>query len=341
MKKISILILILALIPCVLLADIFAKAGTAGLQFLKLGVDARAVGMGEAYTAYTNDASSSYWNPAGLALLKGNELFLNHISWPANINYEYATYAYVTSMGTFAVSSGILHMDYMDITDEDTFGPTGEEFTCGDAMAGASYAVSLTDKFSFGGTVKYLREYLYEYDVNGWSVDVGTLYNTGWKDLTIGMALRNFGPNLRYKVDNDKDGKYDEDPFDLLDNDGDGQKDEDGEELSFPIPMNFSLGIAINFLKERDQELNGAFQLDNCVDRKETWNIGAEYRFKNLLLRSGYQLEYDTNGMSFGVGWKIPTSFAILKIDYAYTDMGDLVESFLKGAHRLSVKLSF
>ncbi|RLC48883.1 MAG: hypothetical protein DRH57_01380 [Candidatus Cloacimonadota bacterium] len=341
MKKIFILILVLALIQSALFADIFPKAGTAGLQFLKLGIDARAVGMGQAYTAYTNDASSSYWNPAGLALLRRNELFINHISWPANINYEYATYAYVTTMGTFAISSGILHMDYMDITDEDTFGPTGEEFTCGDAMVGASYAVSLTDKFSFGGTVKYLREYLYEYDVNGWSVDVGTLYNTGWKNLTIGMSLRNFGPNLRYKVDNDEDGEYDEDPYDWLDNDGDGKIDEDGEELLFPIPMNFSLGVAIDIIKEQNQGLNAVLQLDNCIDRQETWNIGAEYRYKNLFLRSGYQFEYDTNGLSFGVGVKIPTSFAILKIDYAYTDMGDLVETFLKGAHRLSLKFSF
>ena len=37
---------------------------------LKIGVGARAIGMGEAYTAQADDVSSLYWNPAGLALMQ-------------------------------------------------------------------------------------------------------------------------------------------------------------------------------------------------------------------------------------------------------------------------------
>ena len=38
-----------------------------GLAFLKLGVGGRAIGMGEAYSALSNDASGIYYNPAGIS----------------------------------------------------------------------------------------------------------------------------------------------------------------------------------------------------------------------------------------------------------------------------------
>lgn len=344
-KKFILGLIILLIIPTILFADIFPKVGTAGLQFLKLGVDARGIGMGEAYTPYVKGASASYWNPAGLAFTNGTELFLNHTKYVADINFEYATLAFSTSFGVFALNGSVLYMDWMKVYEEDSFEWTGEYFTCSDMMAGLSYATSLTDKFAIGLTGKYLRQNLDEYDINGWSIDLGTLYNTGWKELTIGMSLRNFGPDLKYKVDNDKDGVYDEDPFDLLDNDGDGLIDEDKEEVSFPIPMNFSLGLAINLYENNLQSCNVVFQLDNCVDRLETYNIGAEYRIGTLFLRSGYQFNLDCQKLSFGLGWKIATSIAILDLDYAYSPFGDLEEnmdnSFMTGPHRFSIKMKF
>lgn len=42
------------------------SAGATGAAFLKLGVGARAVAMGEAYAAEANSVESLYWNPAGL-----------------------------------------------------------------------------------------------------------------------------------------------------------------------------------------------------------------------------------------------------------------------------------
>ena len=304
--------------------------------------------MGEAYTPYVKGASASYWNPAGLAYTKGSELFLNHLRYVADINFEYATYAFNTPAGTFALTGSVLYMDWMKVYDDNSYKWTGEYFTCSSMMAGLSYAASLTDKFAIGLTGKYLRQNLDEFDVNGWSIDLGTLYNTGWRDLTIGMSLRNFGPDLKYKLDNDKDGLYDEDPFDLLDNDGDGIIDEDREELAFPIPMNYSLGISVNLLESNMQSLNAVIQLDNCVDRLETWNVGAEFRVGTFFLRSGYQFNLDCQSLSFGIGLKIPTSLAILDLDFAYSLYGDLEEKMddsdfigMTGPMRFSVKMKF
>jgi hypothetical protein len=337
------MITVAVLMLCVsgIYAKPFGKAGTAALQFLKLGVDARAVGMGEAYTAVTDDISSIWWNPAGLAPALKNQAFFSHTNWPADIMHEYAAVTRTNGVSTWGVSASVLHMDWMDVTREDEFGPTGEEFTNSDIALGITYASSFTDKFSFGITGKYLRENLYIYDVNSFSFDLGSMYNTGWKNVKIGMALRNFGPDIRFKVDDDEDGRFNEDPFDLLDNDNDGVADEDGEELDNKIPMNFSLGISGDLMRKDDSHWIASLQLDNCIDRMETWNLGTEYKLGNLFLRSGYQFNYDSNGLSAGFGVQVPTRFAVFNVDYAYTDMGYLTENFLASAHRLSIKMKY
>lgn len=341
MKRYIIILLLAALLPGIVSAEIFPKVGTAGLQFLKLGVDARAIGMGEAYTAVSDDISSVYWNPAGLALRPENQVLFSHTEWVADIQHEFVAASMVTDFGTLALHGSVLHMDYMDVTTEEAFGPTGETFTAYDMAAGLTYSNAFTDKFSFGVTARYLREGLDEYNVNGMSVDIGTLYNTGWKNLTVGMALRNFGPDLQYEIDKDNDGEVDEDPFDLIDNDGDGLIDEDREEADFKLPMNFSLGIMGEVYNYDRHRVIASFQLDSCVDRVETYNLGMEYKFGTFKVRTGYQFELDEAGLSAGLGWSIPTSFAIFDIDYSYTDMGDLSESFVKSPHRISLKMFF
>ncbi|HOE90597.1 MAG TPA: PorV/PorQ family protein [Candidatus Cloacimonadota bacterium] len=341
MKKILIPLIVISLFPVLLSASIFGKTGTASLQFLKLGVDARAIGMGEAYTAVTNDISSVYWNPAGIAQNFDKQIMFSHTNWPADIMHEYVAYSQETEYGIFGIHASILHMDDMEVTEEYLFGPTGEKFTSSDVSVGLTYAQAFTDKFSFGITAKYLREDIWDDNINSFAVDLGTLYNTGYKNLTIGMALRNFGPDVKYEIDNDEDGHIDEDPFDLFDNDGDGVVDEDGPETEFKIPMNFSLGVAMDVFREDNSYWIVSAQLDNCVDRKETWNLGTEYNINNLYLRAGKQINLDAANWSMGFGVKMPTRMGTFNVDYAYTDMGRLAESFLKSAHRISVKLAF
>ena len=342
MNKIVLLVIaVLLLSTSLLLANPFGKTGTAAMQFLKIGVDARAIGMGEAYTAVTDDISSVWWNPAGLAPALKQQVFFSHTNWPADIMHEFVAASYTNGVSTWAVQASVLHMDQMDVTTEEAFGPTGETFTNSDMEMGLSYASAFTDKFSFGVTGKYLRENLYTYNVSSYSVDLGSMYNTGWRNIKIGMALRNFGPDIQYRVDNDGDGKYNEDPYDLLDNDGDGLIDEDGPEMQTKIPMNFSLVISGDIMRNQDSYWIASVQLDNCIDRLETWNMGTEYKLGNLFLRTGYQLNYDSNGFSAGFGVQVPTRMGIFNVDYAYTDMGKLTESFVKGAHRISIKLKY
>ncbi|MGD1047919.1 MAG: hypothetical protein ABR899_04115, partial [Candidatus Krumholzibacteriaceae bacterium] len=61
-------IVLVVLIPVLVSANTkpFEKVGTFSAQFLKIGPSARAAGMGSAFTAVANDATSIYWNPAGM-----------------------------------------------------------------------------------------------------------------------------------------------------------------------------------------------------------------------------------------------------------------------------------
>ena len=67
------------------------RAGTSSATFLRIGVGARAVGMGETFVAVANDPSAVYWNPAGLASLQRRELSISHVQWPADVTYEHLT----------------------------------------------------------------------------------------------------------------------------------------------------------------------------------------------------------------------------------------------------------
>ncbi|MBN1638193.1 MAG: UPF0164 family protein, partial [Ignavibacteriales bacterium] len=60
------------------------KVGTTAANFLKIGAGARAIGMGGAYTALSDDIYSVYYNPAGIARTEGTgQVSFNHAEWLA------------------------------------------------------------------------------------------------------------------------------------------------------------------------------------------------------------------------------------------------------------------
>ena len=75
--KCMLMALCIAIIPIRLT---FAQS-EAGAIFLLIAPGARAGGMGEAHVAVANDAYASYWNPAGLGFLDGQELAMMHVNW--------------------------------------------------------------------------------------------------------------------------------------------------------------------------------------------------------------------------------------------------------------------
>src|SRR2546428_6361855 len=64
-------------------ASVLALAGPAFAtkyagEFMKIPIGARAIGMGGAFSAVTDDATAPYWNPAGMVFLPYREVVIQH-----------------------------------------------------------------------------------------------------------------------------------------------------------------------------------------------------------------------------------------------------------------------
>ena len=69
-----------------------ASADKYAAEFLKAPVGPRAIGMGGAFTAVTDDATAPYWNPAGMVYLPYREVVLMHAEKFGNLaNHDYVT----------------------------------------------------------------------------------------------------------------------------------------------------------------------------------------------------------------------------------------------------------
>ncbi|MBK8230551.1 MAG: PorV/PorQ family protein [Candidatus Eisenbacteria bacterium] len=291
-------------------AEEFAKVGTVGGQFLKIGIGARAAAMGGAFVAVADDASSIFWNPAGVARLQDNVVTVNHAAWLADLSFTQAAYVFGVSFlpGRFAVNTRSLYMDALPV--RTVFRPdgNGESFDAGDIAVGVTYARSFTDKFSTGLSVNFVQQSLASYSADAYTFDFGTLYDTGYRSLKVGMAIQNIGSEMQFI------------------------------EGSVKMPTVFRVGMSMKLYESGDHLLISAGEFSHPPDNNERASWGAEYGFNEFFFaRAGYQFKYDLESYSAGVGFKVSTSVnSEGRLDYGYTDMGTL-----PGVHRLSVDFRF
>jgi len=306
----------------------FAKVGSSGLQFLDIPVSTRAVGMGNTFMGVANDASTLFLNPAGMEQIPVGEVYASYVKWPADINLNAFAGSYnLEGIGHIGVSFLMLDVGLMKT--RTVYAPQGSGGTFGveDYAIGVSFSRALTDRFSLGATVKMIHEKLADYEDNGWAVDLGGHYNTGYKDITLGFAILNFGPDFQFVVDNDGDGQEDEDILDNIDNDGDGLVDEDEEEAEVPLPISFRFGVSIPVMKSGDNSLLLAMEIAHPNDNLEQYNFGGEYWYSDMIaLRAGYNLNQDAgSGFYAGAGFNLNLEgIGGVKVDYAFADMGIL-----------------
>ena len=327
MKKYLLLIILISFQPLSFAGD-FSKVGTTAAQFLKIGVGGRAMGLGGAFTALSNDVTSLYWNPAGISHLQTVSVAVSHSEWFADISHDFAGIVLpLSSADIVALNIIALNTGEQEVTTVTQPEGTGVFYDVSDLAIGLSYARALTDRFSVGLTVKYIQQNLYNESANTFAVDIGTYLRTGFHDLIIAMNISNFGGSMQLDgrdlititdVNNQTSGNYNTDAR---------LKTE-----SWPLPLIFRVGVAMNFIGGNDpliSSVSNRFTLAidgvHPNDNTEKVNIGGEYAWnETVFARLGYKINYDVEKWAFGVGFRVGVGNQKVGFDYALIDFNDL-----------------
>ena len=184
-----------------LLAETGAKIG---LSYLKIGVDARAAAMGDAYTAVADDASATFWNPAGLAGSEKNSVILMHNSWLQSMNHEFASIQFVSGNHNIAVSLNMMSVTGIELRDE-----TASETPIGETQAlntylGLAYATQIFNDWQIGIQAKYLYEKYYFFSADGFAIDIGLKKDDIFQDFSWGLVIQNLGTMSALKEESTK-----------------------------------------------------------------------------------------------------------------------------------------
>ncbi|MDH5174098.1 MAG: PorV/PorQ family protein [Elusimicrobiota bacterium] len=167
-----------------------ASGGQPG-AFLSWGAGARSLGMGKAFVSVADDASATYWNPAGLAQIDRKEIAALHAILWADTIYDFISYVHpITGIGTVGGSITRLHsgkFDGRDINNEPT-----HEFSDSQTALGASYGKQIVDVLALGASIKYVTHNLDDHKNGNFTVDMGAMYKSPMVEhLQAGFNLRN------------------------------------------------------------------------------------------------------------------------------------------------------
>ncbi len=337
MKRVVIIASVLLLLPRWSHAQLVPnlggqRAGISAFQFLKIGVGARAVAMGESFIAVANDASALFWNPAGLVEMPSNQVMASHTAYVVDISHEFFGITYkLGESQAVGLSFASLHMDDMEITTETQPFGTGRFFSFGDIAIGVTYANKMTEQFSFGATIRYAEETLDVLKMRSVMIDLGTLYWTGLGSTRFAVTISNFGADAKPKgsVTLANGGRVD-------------------DFQSFSLPTTFKLGIAMEAIENETSRLTTSLQLNHPNDNSEHFRLGAEYAFQNtFFVRAGVKRtigqklfgrdETSPEDFTLGAGFAVDLSnLSRVSADYAFARFGEL-----GSIHRFSVAFTY
>jgi hypothetical protein len=295
------------------------KIAQTGFQFLSVGSDGRAAALAGAVTALEMKSGSLFFNPAGMANMPGVfDLAVSDHRFIADIRYNTLSLALRPFKGEYGVLGvSVLYVNYGDVQgtmiSNSEAGYVKTEVLKPSAKAiGLGYAKALSDRFSVGGQVKYVRQDLTWSNVPVSSAvnadttktdnvltplafDFGTQFKTGLKSLVFGMSIRNFSKEVKYAQE------------------------------GFQLPLLFVMGISMDlmdFFPKTGLKQSLMMSVDATHDRSHSSKasehllVGLDYKLMDMLsVRGGYASGEDLSGFSFGIGLN---RFGV-SLDYAYT----------------------
>ena len=271
-RFLSVLVSFLALTGLALAPGPVLAASNSGYAFLKVGVGARAMGMGSAYVALANDPTALYWNPAGLAGAEGAQLIVMHNEWIQDFRQEFAGVS--RQMGKGAAGFGVSGFYTSEMEKRDDVGNLVGHFGFNDFAFTGAYAHQLPKGGAGGLAVKFIREMIDQETATAVAVDLGGRLPLGSSGVSLGAAVQNMGGDARFRTE------------------------------SFSLPRTVRAGAAITrpiSAVEGNGTLSAEFRKVKGEDSR--FQVGGELGLKgHVALRAGAKFGYDEESMSFGLG---------------------------------------
>ena len=303
------------------------KVGTTVAQFLKIGAGARSLAMGGSAVAVEGDVYSVYWNPGALARMNvGGEATFTHAAWLADINYDFAAASIsLEGVGVLGISLTSLAVPEDIVRTISNPDGDGRKWDASSFALGVSFGRNLTDRFSIGGTLKYIRETIWNESSSGMAVDIGTIYTTQFRDMKIGASISNFGTKMRL---DGQDLKFNTNPAGTLGQEAQNVPSQYTTE-SYDIPLTFRIGLSMDALKTETLRATVAVDATHPNDNSEYIDSGLEIGVDETFFgRVGYKallLQDSEQGLTWGFGVKVGiSSTTAVKIDYAFANYGRL-----------------
>lgn len=313
------------------------KRGTTAADFLNIPIGAQATSMGSAISASISGPTSIYWNPAGLASMKDGAFAADYATWLAEIDFSFVAIAVPTNMGTFGIGLTTMSTPQMEVTTVEQQEGTGERFDASSYALALSYARSLTDRFSIGGSFKVINERIWHSTSSGMAFDIGTQFVTPFRDIRLGASIANFGTKMQIGGD------------DLLvvvdiDPNAEGNNESNRARFNtdrFDLPLTMRIGLAGEVIQTDDVRLTLGVDALNPNNSEQFVNVGAELGFRGdlIMLRAGMsELFLDDSIRSYALGAGLRYRFAPLffGLDYSYE-----VQDFFADVNRFTLTVGF
>lgn len=281
----------LLLVILFLAAPLAAQSVSTGMSFLKIGPSARALGMGEAFTAVSGDLAASFYNPAGLAAAR-DEVQLMHRAWFAGTTANHLAASASAGDVRFSVSLQSVSVD--DIELRTMPGEAAGTFSARNIAIGGSAALRLMEDLWAGVSARFLFEKIFTDEAQGYGLDAGLLYRVN-DALTAGVSLQNIGSMS------------------------------DLRDQPTALPTTLRGGAAWRTQAGAAVALTGAFDIAKTLDDDATHlNIGAEAEYDGMAaVRAGYQTGYESRSVTGGIGLR----YAGISVDYAFVPFTGALQS--------------
>ncbi len=279
----TILCLVLAMVGPAADALASADAGAPG-AFLRFGSSARSLALGGAVAAVSDDAATSYWNPAGLSQLRTMELTAMNANLFADTKYSFVSFGLPSDgKGTFAFSGTFTTSGEFqratDMVDMDDF------FSEQEGIFSLSYARGGT-RLGWGVTLKSVSQDIGGSSGSGFGADVG-LYLRPDRRMSLGLSFQNaLQPEITL------------------------------EEMPEKLARTLRGGVALHFFNNRFLVLTDLVKTD-FMDMDFQGGIEA-WPLQQLVLRGGYDTVRESMSFGAGVRWQN------WQLDYAHVshDLG-------------------